>query len=64
MFPLYSAQEFDSILVQTDLLPLSKLYGIHQISLRRINTKEKIAAILISVHPVIYVSIPENSRSF
>ncbi len=64
MLPLYSAQEFDSILVQTDLLPLSKLYGIHQISLRWINTKEKIAAILISVHPVIYVSIPENSRSF
>ena len=64
MLSLYSAQEFDSILVQTDLLPLSKLYGIHQISLRRIDTKEKIAAIPISVHPVICVSIPENSRSF
>ena len=64
MLPIYSAQESDSILVQTDLLPLSKLYGIHQISLLWINTKEKIAAILISVHPVICVSIPENSRSF
>ena len=39
--PLYSAQESDSILVQTDLLPLSKPYGIQQISLLRINTKEK-----------------------
>ena len=64
MLPIYSAQESDSILVQTDLLPLSKSYGIHQISLQMINTKEKIAAILISVHPVICVSIPENSRSF